>query len=620
MGEKKRYRRAMLYFIFCLFFIFTGKVFAEEKQYESFIDGYFKRMMAEHNVPGAAMVMVKDGEILLSKSYGYANITNQTPVDTEETVFRVASIAKLLTSMGVLKLADEGTISLNDPANQYLTTIQLSDTYQQEITIEHLLTHTEGLEQSSIGGKTLDSNAIKKQAIFLQENIPNQISEPGKMITYGNHTMAILGTLIEDVTGMSYEEYMEKAILAPLGMDHSSFSQPLSPELLKKRVTEYRFRNGEFIELEGSYSHMVSAGGMHTTAEDLGRLLTLLLSEDSKLLSYETIQSMLTRQFSSHASLPGISYALLEEKANGISYFYRDGDSEGAKARVIVVPEENLGFVILVNSDSDELRDEFFDEFANNFFPDNHNSINRLPIEKPEQLSGTYYYVQYPRNDFTKMMVLFTGIKVEVLNGTTINVSPLGEEPFGKFDKPKTFVQVEPFLFLSEEGEHYLAFGENEQSEIEFLFSGAGYHGSYVKVKWYENPGIHKLLYIVFIVLFFIGVIYWIVKLVKHKTLKRTDHLIGIISTLNLLFLSLFFPAVFLVGMTPGLPAFTKGVNYFMIVVFTLPIASGIFSIVLIRTQVKNHSGKYTITSFFFIFLVFYYAYLYYWRVLGYWY
>jgi len=243
---------------------------------EQFADLFFPQAMEDLNVPGAVFVLVHDGEIVCSVGYGHANVELQTPADPEHSLFRVASVAKLMTATGVLTLMDQGKVDVGDNANWHLGRIELPQYKDSPITIADLLTHTEGFEQNSVGGKTLDPKQLLTLEEFLLSRRPQVYRAPGEMVTYGNHASAVLGLLIEDVSEESYADYIGKQLFEPISMSSSTFAQPLPLDLQERRVQEYRFENGAYRPIDPSYSHMVPAGGMHATAHDLALYLAMI--------------------------------------------------------------------------------------------------------------------------------------------------------------------------------------------------------------------------------------------------------------------------------------------------------------------------------------------------------
>nr|HMT21774.1 serine hydrolase domain-containing protein [Promineifilum sp.] len=119
---------------------------ADPAELETFLDELFARQMAEYRIAGAAVSVVKDGQLLFTKGYGYSDVANKIPVDPERTLFRIGSVGKLFTWTAVMQLVEQGKLDLDADINTYLD-FRIPDTYPQPITLKHLLTHTAGFEE-----------------------------------------------------------------------------------------------------------------------------------------------------------------------------------------------------------------------------------------------------------------------------------------------------------------------------------------------------------------------------------------------------------------------------------------------------------------------------------------
>ncbi len=198
---------------------------------ESFFDDFFDRSMEELNIPGAAVVVVKDGEILFSEGYGFADLEQQIPVDPANTVMRVASVSKLFTATAAMQLVEQGLLDLNTDVNVYLTALQIPEDYSEPVTLHQLLTHTAGFEGRFIGTMTRSPDELLPLGEYLKGNVPKRVLEPGSVHSYSNYSFALTGQLVEEVTGMPFAQYVDENILQPLGMSRSTFEQPLLNQL-----------------------------------------------------------------------------------------------------------------------------------------------------------------------------------------------------------------------------------------------------------------------------------------------------------------------------------------------------------------------------------------------------
>jgi CubicO group peptidase (beta-lactamase class C family) len=242
------------------------------------IEKMFLERVERQHMPGAVLGIIIDGQLVWVKSAGVADVKSRTPVNAD-TVFRIASMTKSFTAMAILKLRDEGKLSLDDPVSKYvpsLTDLPYPTKDSPALTIRHLLTHSEGFpEDNPWGDRQLaqSNDAIKN---FMRSGIPFS-NAPGVAFEYSNFGFAILGQVVTAVARKPYEDYVREQILIPLGMRSSTFEASQVP---KERIAPgYRWEDNvwkdEPILAHGSFGAM---GGLWTTANDLARYVAFLMS------------------------------------------------------------------------------------------------------------------------------------------------------------------------------------------------------------------------------------------------------------------------------------------------------------------------------------------------------
>jgi CubicO group peptidase (beta-lactamase class C family) len=241
------------------------------------IDRLFTDFATTNHVPGAAWGIVIDGGLAHSGAAGIRDISSKTPVDAD-TVFRIASMTKSFTALAILKLRDEGKLSLDDPAERYvpqLKGLRYPTTDSPRLTVRHLLTHSAGFPEDNPWGDQQLSETEESFTRMLSEGIPFSTA-PGTAYEYSNYGFAILGRIVAAVSRQTYDEYVTTNILRPLGMT--------STTLHANRVTKGRLAIGYRWEDErwkeepalphGSFGAM---GGMLTTIRDLSRYVSMYL-------------------------------------------------------------------------------------------------------------------------------------------------------------------------------------------------------------------------------------------------------------------------------------------------------------------------------------------------------
>jgi CubicO group peptidase (beta-lactamase class C family) len=243
------------------------------------IEKVFKTWMERPQAPpGAVLGVIIDGELAFIKTAGVREKTNNAPV-TPETVFRIASMTKSFTAMAILKLRDEGKLTLEDPVSKYvpeLANLPYPTTDSQVLNVRHLLTHSEGFPEDNPWGDRQLHQPDKTMREWMRTGIPFSTS-PGTAFEYSNYGFAILGQIIAKASGRTYEDYVRDNILKPLGMNATTFEMSAVPRdhiALGYRREENTWKP-EPILAHGSFGAM---GGLWTTAPDLGRYVAFLMS------------------------------------------------------------------------------------------------------------------------------------------------------------------------------------------------------------------------------------------------------------------------------------------------------------------------------------------------------
>jgi len=548
---------------------------------EAFLDDFFAERMGVYEVPGVAFVLVKDGEIFLTKGYGYADLENEIPVDPEKTIFRIGSTSKLFTATAVMQLVEKGEIDLHADVNGYLQRFQIPATYPDPVTMAHLLTHTAGFDEKVLGTFTRDPADIRPLGDYLADEMPSRVMPPGKVTSYSNYGMALAGYVVEVVSGMPFEKYVAQEILEPLGMERSSFAQPLPPALAADMAVPYP------LDLETGpilYTPIAPAGMLSTTAHDLAHFLIAHLQDgrydDEHILEQETAQLMHDRHFSNHPDIPGWAYGFTERMENGQRVLDHGGaDPTGYGSMAVLFPERNLGFFAVANTRfQDEVLMELPKAFLDRYYPD-----ENLPPEdsgplagsqgRIDQVSGTYVTNRYARNTIAKLSLLSqAAVRVREVEGSTnvLTVSGLDE-------KPSRWVEVEPFVFQREGAEARIAFGEDSRGRVTRLFARGHTPGAFDRVAWYQNPAFHQALLGFCLVVFLTVVLGWpaaaLIRRLSGRScelanpVRRARTLAFGVSALNVVFLVL---AMTLMSTQPLQFGVATGVK----VLFVVPLAT----------------------------------------------
>lgn len=325
--------------------------------------------MAFYHVNGVSIALIKDYKVQWARGFGWADSAEQRKV-TPETLFQAASISKSLNSIGVLKLVQDGRLNLSADINNYLKSwIFPYDAVSKgkKITTANLLSHTAGLSISGYPGYEVGVTVPTRRQI-LDGNKPantravRSAFEPGLKYQYSGGGIIISQTIVEDITGQTYEAYMLENVLKPLGMHTSTFKQAPSDGEALFRATAY-WKNGN--ALKGKY-HLYpeqAAAGLWTNPTDLSKYIieTQLAYEgkSNKILSQEMTKLRLTPFVDSLAAL-----GVMISKKGTQTYFGHSGSNAGFKSEYIGSLNGGNGVVVMINSDNSAIISEIINSIA----------------------------------------------------------------------------------------------------------------------------------------------------------------------------------------------------------------------------------------------------------------
>ncbi|MFL6537785.1 MAG: serine hydrolase domain-containing protein [Chthoniobacterales bacterium] len=318
---------------------------------ESFLDGLIPSQLETRNGAGAVIGAVKDGQVLLTKGYGFADYAARKPVLPSVTLFRPGSISKLFTATAVMQLVEQGKLDLDTDVAKYLD-FEIRRTYPEPITLRRILTHTGGFEETLKNLFVARAEAMRPLHDYLVASMPAQIFPPGKVPSYSNWALSVAGYIVERTSGEPFDSYVDEHILRPLRMQNSTFHQPLPTEIAPQMSNGYRFAGEHPLPFE--FVQAAPAGALSATADDMCRFMLAFLNkgslEEATILKPGTVQQMLSRQFEAHAALNAIGLVFMQYDMNGIPAWGHGGDTIAFHSDLWLVPDAQFGFFISYNS------------------------------------------------------------------------------------------------------------------------------------------------------------------------------------------------------------------------------------------------------------------------------
>lgn len=432
---------------------------------EAWLDGFMPYALAAGDIAGAVVVVVKDGQVLVQKGYGYSDLAARAPVDPEATLFRPGSVSKLFTWTAVMQLVEQGKLDLDADVNQYLD-FEMPAYAGTPVTLRQIMTHTAGFEEQIRGLITARTDEIVPLGDALKHWIPERIHAPGTTPAYSNYATALAGYIVERVSGEPFDDYIDRHIFEPLGMARSSFRQPLPQALLDGMSKGYsRASDGEAKEYE--FISLAPAGSLAATGADMARFMIAHLQRgaygDARILGAATAEQMHTTGQASVGPLNRMMLGFYETSVNGHRAIAHGGDTQWFHSDLQLFPDDGVGIFVSMNSSGRDgatghIRSALARGFADRYLPGDGapagpGVAEEVAREHAQQIAGTYISSRRPDSNVLSLANLLGPVKVVANEDGTIAVT-LALGPGGA---PKTWREVSPYLWQDTSGSDRLA-------------------------------------------------------------------------------------------------------------------------------------------------------------------
>jgi CubicO group peptidase (beta-lactamase class C family) len=420
--------------------------------------------MTHYKVPGVSIAFFARGKILWARAYGYADVSKMRAV-TPETLFQAASISKPISALAVLRLVRDGKLSLDEDVNVKLKDWRVPDnefTKEQKVTLRRILSHSAGLTVDGFPGYVAGEPLPEITQILDGQRPANTKpvrvdTVPGTIWRYSGGGYTVMQLLLTDVTGKSFPEILEREVLRPLGMSHSTFVQPLPKSLKRAAATAYESDGKPIAGDFHTYPEMAAAG-LWTTPSDLARAAIEIQNDyagiSTKLLSKDMARQMLTHERDNW----GLGVALA---ANPLR-FAHGGSNEGFRCDLEAYIESGQGIVIMTNSNSGdaiigEIRRAVAQEYAwPDFKPEQRTTV---PVD-PATLSAYAGLYQTTVGDVVLIKLILRSGRLY------LQADPFGAEPVELFPESET-------QFFAAEG-FRITLNRNEDGSVNTLTLHAG--------------------------------------------------------------------------------------------------------------------------------------------------
>lgn len=325
------------------------------------IDRLVQSEMKKREIPGLALTIVRNGKPIKTASYGFANLELNVRVKPE-TVFEIGSVTKQFTAAGILLLAQDGKLSVEDSIEKHLPDAPRA---WAKITIRHLLTHTSGIKSyTGLNGFELTRHLTQPQFIARLAPLPLEF-EPGDKWKYSNSGYNLLGFIIENVSGKKYWAFMGERIFTPLGMTSTTNREPSN--IVPHRADGYEKHKGVWHNRDYDLTDIFAAGEIISTVGDLAKWSAAL--DTDQLLSPSTKSQMWTPEKLKDGSNTGYGFGWRMANLDGRRNIGHGGSTSGFSATFQRFPDEHLAIIVLSNSGEEGVATTIARSIANSYLP-----------------------------------------------------------------------------------------------------------------------------------------------------------------------------------------------------------------------------------------------------------
>jgi CubicO group peptidase (beta-lactamase class C family) len=457
----------------------------------AWLDGYMPYALHTGDIAGAVVAVVKDGQIVTERGFGYSDVAKRAPVDPKLTLFRPGSVSKLFTWTAVMQQVEQGKIDLDADVNQYLD-FKIPARDGKPVTMRELMQHVAGFEEQAKGIMSDDPKSPGFEAL-LKQWVPERVFAAGSTPAYSNYGASLAGYIVQRVSGESFDDYIDKHIFAPLDMQHSSFRQPLPANLEPLMSKGYPLASepAKPYEIVGP----APAGSLASSGEDMAHFMIAHLQNGeyhgNRILKAETAEMMHNSPLTILPPLNRMELGFFETNINGREVIAHLGDTQNFHTSLHLFLKENVGFYVSFNSPGKAgavggLRGALFDDFADRYFPAAETAATAVDSKTSAAhaalLKGHWVNSRGSQSSFLAA--------VGLLGQTKAGVNEKGElaVPFnGLNGKPRHWVETAPFVWRDQDSHERLAAKVVDGKAVRFSIDGISPFMVLDRVQWYED-------------------------------------------------------------------------------------------------------------------------------------
>jgi hypothetical protein len=365
----------------------------------------------------------------------------------------------------MMQLVDRGAVKLDAPVDSYIRRVTIPRTYPDPVTPRQLLNHTAGFDEIRPGTQAATRDGLLPLDQFLKNRLV-RIRPPGRTTAYSTYGITLAGEMIEEVSGVTFEDFLKRNIWGPLGMTRSSIEVPAM--LQRDLAMGYEIRGDSLVAQSWEWYHTTPASSINATIADMGRFLIAHLASPgvagARILSDSVRQEMHRQQVTMHPSIPGYALGFNEDYVGSLRVLEHGGNMAGFSALMVLIPDEDAGFFIVNHFEGSRLRDDLKWLLLERFFP---SAKQRRPVPatlpaakevQPERFAGRYM----------PLTSCFSCGQVRAGSLMTVTANADGTLSFAG----GRWIAVDPLKFVSQNGSGYIVFRADSTGAVRELFAG----------------------------------------------------------------------------------------------------------------------------------------------------
>ena len=441
----------------------------------TFFDSLVPYAIQRADIAGGVIVVVKDGKILFAKGYGYADVAKRKPVIADQTLFRPGSISKTFTWTAVMQLVGEGKIDLDADVNRYLD-FKIPEKFGKPITMRDLMTMTPGFEDTVHDEFVSTPQELFPIGEYVKKDLPTRIFPPGKIVAYSNYGATLAGYIVERLSGEPFDQYIADHIFKPLGMDHSTFQQPLPAALVPNMSVGYHTASDkQTIPFESV--EIAPAGSLTSSGTDMARFMIAQLSDGqydgASILSPAMTKLMHSPQSRMAPGMNGYDLGFYQENRNGLRIIGHAGDTNAFHSDMHLLLDKHVGVFMSFNSAgkdgaAEQVRTALFRAFLDRYYPYTAPQEKTVTDPKADAARVAGWYLSSRR--------IVSGLRLAyALTQTQVTANPDGTIKIAALTDlsgtPRTWREVGPLTYREVGGQTHTKFVTGKNGRIRYWIS-----------------------------------------------------------------------------------------------------------------------------------------------------